>query len=466
MNSIKSILLSVFLFTYFSISAFANMPPTYYSETEGLSGDELKNQLHEIIKNHKEYSYKKLWTLLAYTDEDPENGNNVKLLYTGWSRPKHDHGGNVSQWNREHVWAKSHGGFGKKKPAGTDLHHIRPTDVSVNTKRGHLDFDNGGTIYQDGDGVTQCKFDSDSWEPMDSVKGDVARMIFYMAVRYEGGGNVQDLELADRVSTYPSALHGKLSTLIEWHKNDEVDDWERRRNNRIYELQKNRNPFIDHPEFANLIWTNQETNGNDEKEHDEIRVGTYNIEWYPYHDWSNSNWACCGDIDCVDKYKTDESALWNIIDQTNVDLLIVQEIVEPDKFQKFITDKSNGSYSFIYDSSGSGPCQKIGFLYNNKTLEMIGDYERLDSVALDLDGDSKYRPAYHAFFKSKQGGFDFHAIGVHIAGPSGSLELRSAQWRRLGRAIQNTAAKDQDMIIAGDFNAYNNGASFNQFLMI
>ncbi len=241
-----------------SNNVYSAIPKDYYQGTTGLTGEELKTKLHNIIKGHKEFSYKQLWEILKSTDEDPENPNNVILLYSGWSIPKPQKDGGILIWNREHVWAKSHGEFGTKKPAGTDLHHIRPADPSVNQKRSHLDFDYGGEWYIDPDGETKCKVDGDSWEPRDEVKGDIARMIFYMVIRYEGYGRVPDLELADKVSTTKTRFHGKKSILLKWHSEDPVNDWERRRNDRIYEKQKNRNPFIDHPEFVNRIWIDTE----------------------------------------------------------------------------------------------------------------------------------------------------------------------------------------------------------------
>ncbi len=80
-------------------------------------------------------------------DQDPKNPNNVILLYTGRSQGKNTNGGSPDQWNREHVWAKTHGDFGTSNVAGTDLHHLRTTDVSVNADRCNKDFDMGGTIY-------------------------------------------------------------------------------------------------------------------------------------------------------------------------------------------------------------------------------------------------------------------------------------------------------------------------------
>lgn len=230
------------------------IPPTngYYDAAYGKTGEALKTALHNIIDDHTELSYSNVWTALRETDEDPNNANNVILLYTGRSQSKLTNGGNANDWNREHVWAKSHGGFGTSMGAGTDLHHLRPTDVSVNGTRGNLDFDNGGNEHSEARGNY---YDSDSWEPRDSVKGDVARMLFYMAVRYEGDSGELDLELNNRVNNGSTPYHGKLSVLLQWHREDPVDTFERTRNEIIYsDYQHNRNPFIDHPEWASAIW--------------------------------------------------------------------------------------------------------------------------------------------------------------------------------------------------------------------
>ncbi|WP_396653225.1 endonuclease [Metabacillus idriensis] len=225
---------------------------TYYQSAIGKTGEALKTELHNIIDEHRELSYDNVWEALRNTDEDPNNPNNVILLYTGRSQSELTNGGNVNDWNREHVWAKSHGDFGTSAGAGTDIHHLRPTDVSVNSSRGNLDFDNGGTQHSEALGNY---YDSDSWEPRDAVKGDVARMLFYMAVRYEGDSGEVDLELNNNVNNGSAPLHGKMSVLLEWHRQDPVDARERRRNDIIYkDYQYNRNPFIDHPEWADAIW--------------------------------------------------------------------------------------------------------------------------------------------------------------------------------------------------------------------
>nr|WP_235991882.1 endonuclease [Metabacillus schmidteae] len=224
----------------------------YYENAQGKTGASLKTALHNIIDDHTEISYSNVWEALRNTDEDPANHNNVILLYTGRSQSKTSNGSSIDSWNREHVWAKSHGDFGTSMGAGTDLHHLRPTDVTVNSARGNKDFDNGGTAQKE---APDTYADSDSWEPRDEVKGDVARMIFYMAVRYEGDNGELDLEVNENVNNGSAPLHGKLSTLLQWHKEDPVDNFERNRNEIIYQdYQHNRNPFIDHPEWVEAIW--------------------------------------------------------------------------------------------------------------------------------------------------------------------------------------------------------------------
>jgi endonuclease I len=254
---IVALLLSFNSFTY------AQIPEGYYNNATDLSGEQLKSALHDIIKNHKEFPYTSsstdVWDILKQTDKDTANIENVILFYSGWSVNAAQEYNNNTGWSREHVWAKSHGKFDTDDGVGTDVHHLRPCDISVNSARNNDDFDNGGSIYVDADGATECYTDSDSWEPRDAVKGDVARMLMYMAVRYEGTDGEVDLELVDEVNTFDlnetgKGYHGKLSTLLEWHKEDPVDSFEINRNNVIYTYQENRNPFIDHPEYVTSIW--------------------------------------------------------------------------------------------------------------------------------------------------------------------------------------------------------------------
>jgi endonuclease I len=225
---------------------------TYYASAVGKSGTQLRDALHAIIRTQTKLTYDQVWAALKDTDQDPSNSNNVIELYSGRSIAKSSNGGGVDDWNREHVWAKSHGDFGTATGPGTDVHHLRPEDVTVNSSRGNKDFDNGGSAVGQ---CPDCWTDADSFEPRDAVKGDVARMIFYMAVRYEGDDGWPDLEPNQSTANGSAPYIGRLSVLLAWNAADPPDAFEKRRNDRIYTAwQGNRNPFVDHPEWAVSIF--------------------------------------------------------------------------------------------------------------------------------------------------------------------------------------------------------------------
>lgn len=240
----------------------AQIPVGYYSSIEGMEGDELKEGLYNIIKGHTEFSYTSsstdTWDILKEADRDPDNSDNVIGIYSGFSMNGAAEYNGGAGWSREHVWAKSRGDFGTNRGAGTDCHHLRAEDVSTNTARSNRNFDEGSVQYIDATGPTDS-YTSDTefvWKPRDEVKGDVARMMFYMATRYEGENNEPDLELTEMLlgQGSKSPIHGRLSTLLNWHFEDPVTQAEKDRNDIIYSYQNNRNPFIDHPEYVESIW--------------------------------------------------------------------------------------------------------------------------------------------------------------------------------------------------------------------
>jgi endonuclease I len=231
-----------------------SQPLGYYNGTENLTGAELKKELHEIINDHVDFSYYRTGQIINYSDSDPANPENVILFYLQESRDAGMYGMGGDYINREHVWAKSHGYFSGIRPMDSDVHNLRPSDASVNEDRGNKDFDNvrpNGTQHHE---ATECWYTEWAWEPGPATKGQVARILFYMATRYEDADLEIDLELVDKINTFPLPEHGKLSTLIEWNNQYPPSDFERRRNERIHQIQQNRNPFVDNPEFANLIW--------------------------------------------------------------------------------------------------------------------------------------------------------------------------------------------------------------------
>jgi endonuclease I len=258
---VKTIVFSLLLIS----NPLSAQDSNYYLLAHKKSDDSLKFELNQIIKNHTEFTYTSsstdVWDILKHTDRDTANANNVILLYSGRSVDAAQEYNSAAGWSREHVWAKSRGDFGTGNGAGTDVHHLRPVDVSVNSIRNNRNFDTCITCIDviDNGFNTGSKRDANLWtfEPPDAVKGDVARMLFYMAVRYEGEGSEPDLELTNTLlnNTDQSPLQARLSTLLHWNRIDSVSDWERNRNNIIDSFyQHNRNPFIDNPELAEYLW--------------------------------------------------------------------------------------------------------------------------------------------------------------------------------------------------------------------
>ena len=254
------------IFCLFSIIISGQVTTEYYISAENLADNNLKSALNLIIDNHTEFDYTStntdVWDILKETDRDPNNSDNVILIYSGVSVNGAQEYNSANGWTREHVWAKSRGNFGTAIGIGTDVHALRPLDNTTNSKRSNRSFNNCTTCEDVTDKwgtITGSKKDINDWsfEPRDAVKGDVARMLFYMVVRYEGLDGYPDLELTELTppQTDKEPIHGVLSTLLTWHRNDPVDTWEENRNNIIYNsYQNNRNPFIDYPKLAEHIW--------------------------------------------------------------------------------------------------------------------------------------------------------------------------------------------------------------------
>lgn len=179
----------------------------------------------------------------AESDESKVQGIYSQVLVSGvWD------GGN--SWNREHVWPQSLSWFdntnNSTRSAGSDLHHIRPEDPNVNSTRNNCkfaEFDGGKEVKTSKGAATGCYRLGDLFEPQDSAKGDTARILFYLFVRYTEADKYDFTDVAE-----------SLEMLLEWNRLDPVDEWEMERNDETAKIQGNRNPFIDHPEFADIIW--------------------------------------------------------------------------------------------------------------------------------------------------------------------------------------------------------------------
>lgn len=250
---------------------------TYYASiTASLTGDNLKVALYNIIKGHTKYSYDNLEIAMRITDRDWTKSPNVNdenpkmhLLYLvdNENKPKDwnlSHGGfgsttnGVYVWDKEHIWAKANGFPSKGLEAYCDLHHLRASDMKNNNNRSNLAFNNvsGGSYVLDCNGDKSGKKDGKCYEAIDCDKGDVARALFYMATRYYSGDGSGGSKLTLTNGTDSSGgKWGYVSTLLQWNEQDPPDEFEKHRNDLIYEqFQHNRNPFIDHPEYAKRIW--------------------------------------------------------------------------------------------------------------------------------------------------------------------------------------------------------------------
>ena len=241
-------------------------PTGYYSAAEGLAGPALKSALHEIIDNHAIVTTNDLFMSLRTLDEDPDNADNVLTVYSGTSEPKFD--SPSLAWNREHCWPQSYGISATGNEASADepdLFNLRACLSSVNNVRGSRIYDQASTNHPTDPavappGAPQCLYDANGgqgglWTPRPSEKGDLARAMFYMAVRYDGSdAGTLDLELGEAPSA-GQAVFGNLATLLQWHLDDPVSTEERRRNDLIHDrYQGNRNPFVDRPEFVAKVF--------------------------------------------------------------------------------------------------------------------------------------------------------------------------------------------------------------------
>lgn len=263
----------------------------YWSRVNASSPSQLRCSLHATIRGHTSYPYSgsgtNTWTILEIADEDPNNPGNILDIYRNRSYPKvsaRAGTGSGLTYNREHTWPKSLGFSSATGDKGlpyaphTDAHMLYLSDTNFNSSRGNKPLANCSsgctalaTEANGGDGGGSARGQKNwfvgpdgnagSFETWDARKGDIARAVLYMAIRYEGGVHPTtgqgepDLELTnDRskivMTSSSPAYMGLLSTLLQWHQADPPTAREQERNEVVYSFQGNRNPFIDHPEWA------------------------------------------------------------------------------------------------------------------------------------------------------------------------------------------------------------------------
>lgn len=271
--------------------ALAQAPPGYYDSVDTASGAALRQTVHQAIRDHQRFPYTSTatdtWLILGLAEEDPADPGRILDLYRNESYPRQGDG--VGPYNREHVWPNSYG-FPQNVASNypyTDCHALFLCDASYNNSRGNKPFRFGApthterpTVLNNGQGGgtgtypgnsnwTAGQSTSGGWEVWIGRRGDVARALLYLDVRYEGGfhgvtGAAEpDLVLTDDEvliaasntgSNESVAYMGLRSVLLAWHHEDPVDDFERARHEVVFGFQGNRNPFIDHPEWVDCIF--------------------------------------------------------------------------------------------------------------------------------------------------------------------------------------------------------------------
>ncbi len=248
------------LFTWILVLAtiviVGQIPPGYYNSAQGLTGEELRTALHNIIKNHTVISYNALWNAFKDTDKRPD-GKVWDIYSTCNFTFVTNQCGTYSNlcdcYNREHTVPQSW--FNNASPMVSDLFHILPTDGKVNAYRSNYPYGEcaNGIVYGLGKLGTSTSegYTSIVFEPADEYKGDIARIYFYMATRYMNvisGWNSPSFS-GNNLSVWTQNM------LVRWHQMDPVSQKEIDRNNAIYsKYQQNRNPFVDHPEWVYEIW--------------------------------------------------------------------------------------------------------------------------------------------------------------------------------------------------------------------
>lgn len=241
---------------------------SYYDNLNtDLEGSAFRAELAELITDtHTKYtSYDGLANVLPQSDADPDINGNILWFYTGTSvHYTNLSGSSLGTTNREHVWPKDGGdAFPEKSGPGSDAHHLRPTEYQINSTRGSKNFDevaqtsanivkeNGSSGYGNSAyGADALCYSSGSFfYPAKGYRGATARILFYVQTRW---GDQYNLEFVDSAGNCKTL--GKISTLLKWHLEEPPTEEEIRRNEVVFGLQGNRNPFIDHPEYAAQIY--------------------------------------------------------------------------------------------------------------------------------------------------------------------------------------------------------------------
>ncbi|MDE5548279.1 MAG: endonuclease [Clostridia bacterium] len=258
----------------------------YYAPITATSGDALLGQIHDLITTtHTHYSTYgdiRKADIVGKTDKGSTDGYIMDFYTQEDISIEWNSGSPAGAWNREHLWCTSlsNGLWSKVNNdyigGGADLHHLRPSEVKLNADRGNKKYgevkDSGSsyaTLYYK-DSSNKDKYvggysSGNTFEPLDKVKGDVARIVLYVYTHYNPYANVhgttngtfedsnfRTLNFKDIMA--PNVESEAIALLLKWNELDPVDEIETARNEAVFAIQGNRNPFVDHPEFVKAIW--------------------------------------------------------------------------------------------------------------------------------------------------------------------------------------------------------------------
>lgn len=238
----------------------------YYNSIDtSLRGDDFRDKLANLITTtHTDYtSYAGLANAYKTTDAVPNKSGYITWFYTGTEVKFSGFGGSGGQTNREHVWPKDGGSaFSATSECGSDAHHLRPTECNLNSTRGSKSFgeveqstqnvvnQNKSASYGDGTADSLCYTSGSFFYPAAGYRGATARILMYVQTRWGNKFNLQFVDGAGHSKTI-----GDFKTLMKWHLEELPTQEEINRNQAVYEIQGNRNPFIDHPEYAAYIYS-------------------------------------------------------------------------------------------------------------------------------------------------------------------------------------------------------------------
>jgi len=414
------------LIGFLTFNAFAQIPNGYYDDAQGLSGAQLKTALSNIIDNHNVQSYDALW--IHFESTDPKPNGKVWDMYSdvpGGTPPYEfnfgddqcgNYGGEGDCYNREHSFPKSW--FNDASPMYSDLFQIVPTDGYVNGRRSNWPY--GEVNIATWTSENGCKVGSNStsgysgtvFEPIDEYKGDFARIYFYMATRYEDQianweNNSSNADAALDGTSFPCYEDWYLDLLLDWNSNDPVSQKEIDRNNEIYDIQNNRNPYVDHPEYVNQVWGGI------------IAPSITNVDWTPatpIEDEAVTVTATITDDGSISsaqlKYGFTSSNLNQNVNMSasgnNYSAIIPGQSAGQDVYFRIIAtdNESNISQSAIYNyqvDGGGATTLELPFLedFNDQTLGVFNQYSVTGSEQYWYNDD--YNGTYYAKMSNYNG---------------------------------------------------------------